>query len=135
MTIARSCVVLIALALAACTQAGLPSYGPIIPPALPAPHVVTDSVDGTSVELQRTQMIDIRLPADAQSDNRWTYELGKDPVLYPANVTPRFEDAHTEVFTFRAERIGTASVRFTYHDPAQPQTPPQRTVAFEVVAR
>jgi predicted secreted protein len=134
MTTARFCAALLAaLCLAACDT--IPPYWPIIPPELPAPRVVTDSVDGSSVDLVRTQLIDVRLPADSQSDNRWTFDLGKDRVLYPANVTPRFEDAQTEVFTFRAERIGTTSVRFTYHDPAQPQTPPVRTVAFEVVAR
>jgi predicted secreted protein len=125
--------VLLAVTLAACDT--IPTYWPLVPAAVPDPRVVTDSVDGAAVDLARTQMISIRLPADSQSDNRWTYELGKDPVLYPADLTPRFEDAQTQVFTFRAERPGTTSVRFTYHDPAQPQTPPVKTVAFEVVAR
>ena len=122
-------------ALAGCAQLGMPTYWPIIPPGLPAPAVVDDPIDGSTIDVVRTQMIRVRLPADQQSANRWQYELGKDRVLYPTDVTPRFVDTGTEEFTFRAEGTGTTSVRFTYHDPAQPQTPPARTVAFDVVAR
>jgi predicted secreted protein len=130
----RGVALLAALGVAGCAQLGMPAYSPIIPRGLPAPRVVTEAVDGSTVDIVRTQMISVRLPADSQGDKRWTFELGKERVLYPAGFTPRFEDAQTEVFTFRAEASGTTSVRFIYRDPAQPQTPPARTVAFEVVA-
>ena len=134
----RRWIVLLAAALAGCSSWGyerLPTYWPIIPRDLPAPAVLSDPIDGSTVDIVRTQMIRVRLPADQKGDNRWTYELGKDRVLFPADLTPRFEDGDTQVFTFRAEGTGTTSVRFTYRDPAQPQTPPARTVALDVVAR
>ena len=138
MKITRQCVVLLAAAVAGCSSWGytsIPTYWPILPRDLPAPTVVSDPIDGSTFDLVRTQMIRVRLPADEKSDNRWQYELGRDRVLYPADFSPRFLDASTQEFTFRAEATGTTSVRFTYHDPAQPQTPPVKTVAFEVVAR
>jgi hypothetical protein len=134
----RWAVLLAAATLTACSSTGyktLPTYWPIIPPALPAPAVVSDPIDGSTVDIVRTQMIRVHLPADTKAANEWTYELGKDAVLYPTDDTPRFLDAGTQEFTFRAEGTGTTSVRFTYHDPAQPQTPPARTLAFDVVAR
>lgn len=124
-----------ALVLAGCARLGMPTYWPIIPPDLPPPRVVSDSANGSTVDIARTQMIRVRLAADQDSPNRWTYELGKDRVLYPADITPRFVEPNEQEFTFRAEGEGTTSVRFTYHDPAQPQTPSSKSIAFDVVAR
>lgn len=131
----RRLLLLGALALSGCSNLNIPPYWPIIPPDLPPPRIVGDSVDGSTVDVVRTQMIQVRLPADANSANRWTVDFGKDRLLYPAGDTPRYEGPVDQVFTFRAEGVGTTSVRFAYHDPAQPQTPPARSVAFDVVAR
>jgi hypothetical protein len=138
-TFLRRCALpLLAATLTACGSTGystLPTYWPIVPRALPAPAMVSDAANGSTVDIVRTQMIRVRLPADQQSANRWTYEFGKDRVLYPADITPEFVTPTEQEFTFRAEGTGTTSVTFTYHDPAQPQAPASRTVAFDVVAR
>ena len=86
----------------------------------------------------RTQWLIVRLPDDTPG-NRWSFELGKDRVLYPSGDTPRDARAAnggqpaTE-FVLRAEAQGTTSVRFIYRNPDQPQAPPARTLAFDVVA-
>jgi predicted secreted protein len=131
----RRWIVLLAATVAGCAQLNIPTYWPLIPPALPEPRVVNDSADGSAVDLLRTQMMAVHLPVDLKTDNRWTYEIAKDRVLYPAGETPRLEGSAEQVFTFRAEGTGTTSVRFTYRDPAQPQAAPAKTVAFDVVVR
>jgi hypothetical protein len=114
-------------------------YWPIVPPDLPAPRVVTGDAEGSTVDVVRTQWLIVRLPADVPG-NRWSFELGKDRVLYPSGDTPRDAPAvsggpvATE-FVFRAEGTGVTSVRFIYRNPDQPQSPPVKTLAFDVVAR
>jgi len=113
-------------------------YWPVIPPDLPPPRVVSGDADGTTIDVVRTQWLIVRLPADAPGGYRWTFELGKDRVLYPSGDTPRAAEgtaAPATEFVFRAEGTGTTSVRFLYRNPDQPQSPPARTLAFDVVAR
>ena len=115
-------------------------YWPIIPPDLPPPRLVSGDADGATVDVVRTQWVIVRLPVEPASGNRWTVELGKDRVLYPSGDTPR--DAQSASagtpateFVFRAEGVGTTSVRFLYRNPDQPLAPPARSLAFDVVAR
>lgn len=125
------------LALLASCESPRGPYWPVIPPDLPPPRVVSGDADGTTIDVVRTQWLIVRLPVDAPSGYRWTFELGKDRVLYPSGDTPRNAEgtaAATE-FVFRAEGTGTTSVRFLYRNPDQPQSPPAKTLAFDVVAR
>lgn len=114
-------------------------YWPVVPRDLPPPRLVTADAEGGTVDVVRTQWLIVRLPADAASGNRWSVELGKDRVLYPSGDTPRpaptagGPSTDTE-FVFRAEGTGTTSLRFVYRNPDQPQSPPAKTVAFDVVA-
>jgi len=122
----------------ACTSAQAP-YWPIIPRDLPPPRLVTGDANGSTVDVVRTQWLIVRLPADLPG-NRWSFELGKDRVLYPSGDTPRDAPvpagaAPAVEFVFRAEGTGTTSMRFLYRDPDQPQATPARTLAFDVVAR
>jgi predicted secreted protein len=115
-------------------------YWPIVPPDLPPPRLVLSDAAGQTVDVVRTQWLIVRLPDDARSANRWSYEVGKDRVLYPSGDTPRpapttgGPPTETE-FVFRAEGTGTTSLRFVYRDPGQPQAPPAKSLAFDVVAR
>jgi predicted secreted protein len=133
---------LLAASLAGCT-APYNTYGPywpIVPPDLPPPRLVMNDAEGQTVDVVRTQWLIVRLPDDARSGNRWSYEVGKDRVLYPSGDTPRpapttgGTSTETE-FVFRAEGTGTTSLRFVYRNPDQPQAPPAKTLAFDVVAR
>jgi len=142
--IQRRCFVAFALAalLAGCTgtYATYGPYWPIIPRDVPPPRLVTGDANGAPIDIVRTQWLIVRLPADAASGNRWSYEIDKDRVLYPSGDTPRPAPTDggpsTEVeFVFRAEGTGTTSLRFVYRNPDQPQAPPARTLAFDVVAR
>ena len=115
-------------------------YWPVIPPDLPLPRVVDESLHGATIDIQRTQLLRVRLPADGGDAYRWSYELGKDRMLYPAGETPQLEAAGTTTpgnvtFQFRAEGVGTTSVRFVYRNPELPEAAPIRTLAFDVVAR
>jgi predicted secreted protein len=135
------CTLLAALTL--CTLAGCGGrglYWPVIPPDVPAPRLVGPAADGSTIDLTRTQWLLVRLPDDPASGLRWSYTIGKDRALYPSGDTPRREpaDAGSEastVYTFRAEGVGITSVKFVYHDPAQPSAAPAKSVAFDVVAR
>lgn len=114
-------------------------YWPVIPPDVPAPRLVHGDTAGAPVDVVRTQWVIVRLPDDARSGNRWSYEVGKDRVLYPSGDTPRPAPAisgpSTETeFVFRAEGTGTTSLRFIYRNPDQPQAPPAKSIAFDVVA-
>jgi inhibitor of cysteine peptidase len=135
---------LLALCVTACGgERGL--YWPVVPPDVPAPRVVDDGAAGSTVDIARTQWILVRLPADPASGYRWSYELGKDRVLYPSGDTPRFEPSPAgspagaapgaSVFTFRAEGVGTTGARFLYRRVGEPDSQPARIVAFDVVAR
>ena len=115
-------------------------YWPIVPRDLPPPRLVLGDAGGSTVDVVRTQWLIVRLPDDAGSANRWSYEVGKDRVLYPSGDTPRpaptASGPSTETeFVFRAEGSGTTSLRFVYRNPDQPQAPPAKTLAFDVVAR
>ncbi|HSV18315.1 MAG TPA: protease inhibitor I42 family protein [Casimicrobiaceae bacterium] len=126
------------LALLASCESPRGPYWPVIPPDLPPPRVVSGDADGTTIDVVRTQWLIVRLPVDAPSGYRWTFELGKDRVLYPSGDTPRNAEgtaAPATEFVFRAEGTGTTSVRFLYRNPDQPQSPPAKTLAFDVVAR
>jgi inhibitor of cysteine peptidase len=105
--------------------------------------VVDDTAAGSTIDIARTQWVLVRLPTDPASGYRWSFDLGKDRVLYPSGETPRYEPAAgrpgdagpgTTVFTFRAEGVGTTSATFTYH-PVGEMTLVARTVTFDVVAR
>ena len=138
---ARRCVVL-AIACVALAGCGGPRglYWPIIPPDVPAPKLVDQRIDGGSVDLVRTQWLLVRLPVQGGED-RWSYEVGKDANVYPSGNTPRFETdtagTRNQIFTFRAEAAGTATLRFAYRDAEADAAgrPPGRFVAFDVVAR
>jgi len=124
--------------LGACASPYAP-YWPVIPRDLPPPRLVTGDANGSSVDLVRTQWLIVRLPADMPG-YRWSFELGKDRVLYPSGDTPRDAPAvnggaPAVEFVFRAEGTGTTGVRFLYVNPDQPQAAPARTLAFDVVAR
>jgi hypothetical protein len=117
-------------------------YWPLFPPDLPPPRVVGEAANGSTVDVVRTQWLLVSLPVERDGANRWQYELGRDKVLYPSGDTPRSpnpgeNDAAPDstIYTFRAEGTGTTSVRFVYRDPAAPQSPPAKVVAFDVVAR
>jgi hypothetical protein len=113
-------------------------YWPIIPRDLPPPRLVTGDANGSTVDVVRTQWLIVRLPSDLPG-NRWSVEVGKDRVLYPSGDTPRDAQAvnggvPAVEFVFRAEGTGTTSMRFLYRNPDQPQAPPARTLAFDVIA-
>jgi hypothetical protein len=139
---ARIAAWLLVASLAGCT-APYTTYGPywpIIPPDLPPPRLVTGDSTAATVDVLRTQWLIVRLPDDGNGGNRWSYEVGKDRVLYPSGDTPRPAPTNggpsTETeFVFRAEGTGTTSLRFVLRNPDQPQAPPARTLAFDVVAR
>jgi hypothetical protein len=117
-------------------------YWPLFPPDLPPPRVVGEAANGSTVDIVRTQWLLVRLPVERDGVNRWTYDLGKDRILYPSGDTPRSAGPgesdpapDSTVYTVRAEGTGTTSVRFVYRNPAEPQSPPAKVVAFDVVAR
>ena len=117
-------------------------YWPVVPPDLPAPRVVGEAASGSTVDLVRTQWLLVQLPVERDGVNRWTWDIGKDKLLYPSGDTPRSVSADGSdpsagnmVYTFRAEGVGTTSLRFIYRNPDQPQSPPAKVVAFDVVAR
>jgi hypothetical protein len=137
-------IVAVAAATAVVAGCGSPRglYWPLFPPDLPPPRVVGEAANGSTVDIVRTQWLLVRLPAERDGPNRWTYDLGKDRILYPSGDTPRSPgpgesdpDPDSAVYTFRAEGTGTTSVRFVYRNPEQPQSPPAKVVAFDVVAR
>lgn len=118
-------------------------YWPVVPPDLPPPRVVGEAANGATVDLVRTQWLLVQLPSERDGPNRWTWELGKDKALYPSGDTPRATSpggsepgaGSSTIYTFRAEAAGTTSVRFVYRNTDQPQSPPAKVVAFDVVAR
>ena len=129
------------LAAALCTLAGCGGprglYWPIIPPDLPAPRLVDERANGSSVDLVRTQWLLVRLPLQG-SDDRWSFDLDRSRNLYPSGNTPRVEtDAsgtRNQIFTFRAEAAGTSTLRFDYRTGEAGAQPPARSVSFDVVA-
>ncbi len=130
-----------AVALAGCAGPRGP-YWPIIPPDIPPPRVVGAAADGSTVAIVRTQWLLVQLPVERDSINRWFSDIGKDRVLYPSGDTPRSiapggsdPAPGNAIYTFRAEGTGTTSLRFVYRNPESSQSPPVKTVAFDVVAR
>jgi predicted secreted protein len=128
-----------AAALAACSGPRAP-YWPIVPPDLPPPRVVSESANGSTVDVVRTQWVNVVLPAEGEGPNRWTYLLGKDAVLYPSGDTPRYDALQgavsgNAIFSFRAEAKGTTSVTFVYRNRDDPQSAAVKTVFFDVVSR
>jgi predicted secreted protein len=137
-------VALLATALTACSgpYAQMGPYWPIIPRDLPPPRVVGDSANGTTVDVVRTQWLNVVLPGEANSANRWTYVLGgkDEALLYPSGDTPRYESVvgapgSNAIFTFRAEGTGTTNVTFVYRNRDDPQAAAVKTVSFDVVSR
>jgi predicted secreted protein len=114
-------------------------YWPVIPPDVPAPRLVDESANGSSVDLSRTQWLLVRLPVDENGPFRWSVERSPGATVYPSGDTPRFETDVTgtrnAIFTFRAQSRGTSTLRFSYRNPEAPQQPASRIVAFDVVAR
>ena len=140
----RWVLVLLTGTLTACSgpYAQMGPYWPIIPRDLPPPRMVSDSANGTTVDLVRTQWLNVVLSAEANGPNRWTYVLGgkDDALLYPSGDTPRYEamqgaSSGNAIFTFRAEGTGTTNVTFVYRNRDDPQAAAVKTLSFDVVSR
>jgi predicted secreted protein len=112
-------------------------------PNIPAPMVLDESVNGSTIHVPRTQTVLVRLPAAPSSGYDWNLALGGDLKFYPSGDTPKSTidstapDATaaggTAEFMFRADGVGTTSVRFTYIRPWDENPVASKVVAFVVV--
>jgi predicted secreted protein len=112
-------------------------------PFVPAPLVLDESVNGSTIHIPRTQTVLVRLSVAPSSGYEWNLAISGDLKFYPSGDTPKYTldsatpdataSAGTAEYTFRADGVGKTSVRFTYIRPWDEVPVASKVVAFDVV--
>lgn len=147
--------VALTLALAACAApaptvppAPASAAAPAAAPATPTPAATTNvdldnAADGTRVTLARGAEVKVVLDANASTGFQWQLAGAMPPQLSPigtgiyvAKGDPRTIGAGgMNVFRFRGEQPGQATLTFEYRRPWEPGVPAAKTVRYPVTVQ
>jgi len=122
-----------ALSLCVCVTAGAAETRAI---------ALTESQNGTRVEIAKDQELEIRLPV--QGGTGFTWELASKPSapvdlviakVLPANDGSRPGGSQTQLFTFKPNAGGAGDIELGYRRPWEKNTRPARKFTVHLVVR
>jgi inhibitor of cysteine peptidase len=104
---------------------------------------ITERDTGRDIELRAGETLQLRLTANRTTGYRWHASGTEDgclsapqPPEYFPDQPPRVAGAGgIEVWQLRAQRPGTAVLRFDYRRPYETQKPPAKTLSFTIHIR
>ena len=113
-------------------------------PAKAQNHTIalTESQNGTRVEIAKGQHLEIRLPV--QGGTGFTWELASKPSapvgligskVLPAEAGNRPGGPQVQLFTFKPGTTGSGEIQLNYRRPWEKNTPPARTFLVHVVVQ
>lgn len=109
--------------------------------AFPNEVQLTDSDDGTTVQLANGGTLIVALPSNPTTGYSWSVsessgaqlQLQGEPAFVPAgSTTPVLGAGGTEVFTFKAVDDGKADLKLEYRRPFEPNAAPEKTFSASV---